>query len=150
MRLIAAFRAFFSALRAPKAEEPPADDSTHLALLSLLQQSGRLVDFFQEEISQYSDEQVGAAVRQLHEGCARRLEELVAIRPLCEEREGERITIPKGYDPSEYQLVGKVSGAPPYEGVIRHRGWRAHRLALPKRVGDWKRDVVAPIEVELA
>jgi len=149
MRLFAAFRAFFNVLRGIEEKPSEGGDSPHLALLSLLQQSGRLVDFLKEEISQYSDEQVGAAVRQLHEGCAGRLEELVAIRPLAEEQEGAKITIPKGYDPSHYQLVGKVKGDPPYEGVVRHRGWKAHRLSLPSQVGGWQRDVVAPVEVEI-
>ena len=38
-------------------------------LLQLLQKHGRLVDFIFEDIDTYSDEQVGAGVRVVHQGC---------------------------------------------------------------------------------
>src|SRR6187200_700467 len=38
-----------------------------LQMLSILQRDARLIDFLMEDISGYSDDQVGAAVRSLHE-----------------------------------------------------------------------------------
>ena len=37
--------------------------------LAILQEQGRLVDFLMDDIKGYSDAQVGAAARVLHEGC---------------------------------------------------------------------------------
>src|SRR5437867_4767902 len=51
---------------APAPPSPPAkaepDDGAALRLLATLQQEGRLVDFLEEDIGPYSDEQIGAAV----------------------------------------------------------------------------------------
>ena len=45
----------------PKAQAGPADGAVQI--LSVLQRDARLVDFLMEDIGAYSDEQVGAAVR---------------------------------------------------------------------------------------
>ena len=50
--------------------------------LVLLQREGRLVDFLKEDISSYSDEQVGAAVRQIHASCSKVLNENFALLSL--------------------------------------------------------------------
>ena len=47
--------------RLPKPAAGPADGAVQI--LSVLQRDARLVDFLMEDISAYSDEQVGAAVR---------------------------------------------------------------------------------------
>lgn len=160
-RLINAFKAFFKALGAPEdaqrflsakaqqAPKPEQSDRSHLRLLALLQQSGRLVDFFQEDISSYSDAQVGAAVRQLHEGCSKSLEEMVTIRPVFEEQEGAQVSIPAGYDPSRIKIVGSVKGEPPFTGELVHAGWQVMRQALPKTVGKQDSDILQPAEVEV-
>lgn len=160
MKWTLAFKAFFKALKEPtKAQEFLSDespkqleqssDSSHLRLLSYLQQSGRLVDFFKEDIEGYSDAQVGAAVRKIHQDCRQVIEDLVTLRPLKDEQEGATIQIPKGYNPSEIKIVGKVKGEPPFTGVLVHRGWKAHKRTLPKKVGEHSIDVVAPAEVEI-
>ena len=94
---------------------------------------------------------MGAAVRQVHEKCQKTLEELVTLRPLLEEEEeGKAFTVPEGYDPSEIKVVGHVKGSPPFQSVLRHRGWKAHKISLPKRVGEAKREVICPAEVEVS
>src|SRR4030095_9351887 len=45
--------------------EPP---DRAIQMLALLQRDGRLVDFLSEDVAPYSDEQIGAAVRAVHEG----------------------------------------------------------------------------------
>ena len=155
-----AFKAFFRTFKSPekarlfiedKGQPKPAEagDQSHLRLLYYLQHSGRLVDFIKEDIGPYNDAQIGAAVRKIHQDCAQLLEELVTIRPLREENEGMTIQIPKGYNPAEIKIVGKIKGDPPFTGKLIHRGWKVHKLSLPKRTGDQTTDVICPAEVEI-
>lgn len=124
------------------------EDLVHLRLLAALQRVGRLVDFLQEDIEGFDDAQVGAAVREVHRSCRQCLEELVTLRPLLAEGEGDEIRIPKGYDAARIKLVGKVSGEPPYVAHVVHRGWEAKKRRLPPATaaGDV---IVAPAEVEV-
>ncbi len=160
MKLGIAIKAFIKAFKDPKRAEQFIDDSlspkqieegdlSHLRLLSYLQHAGRLVDFLKEDISEFQDAQVGAAVKKIHEACSASLEELVAIRPCLSGQEGEQITIAKGYDPSAIKVVGKVKGEPPYQGTIMHRGWKAQKRSLPKGQGDHIKDIIYPAEVEV-
>lgn len=161
MKWKVAFRAFFYAFKHPlelanfldrkepkKVEAAPLE-YTHLRLLSLLQGSSRLVDFLKEEISSFSDAEVGAAVRQIHADSAKTLEEIVTIRPTLDETEGSNFTVPAGYDPAVIKVTGKVKGEPPFKGKIRHRGWKAHKLSLPKQLGEYNREIIWPAEVEI-
>ncbi len=151
MSLIRAFKAFFQAFK--KQEEAPqispSCDLGHLRLLALLQKEGRLIDFLKEDISSYSDAQIGAAVRNIHSKCCESLEEFVTLRPLFSEEEGATVTIPQGFDPSTVKITGKVKGEPPYQGILRHKGWKAHKEALPKQIHQGDRSVVCPAEVEI-
>ena len=158
MSLILAFKAFIKALKSPKEAEKfvnnqkvvtEKSDYSHLRLLSLLQQSGRLIDFLKEDISSYQDSQIGAAVRKIHQECGKNLEELVTIRPIMEENEGQQVTIEKGYDPSTIKIVGKVKGEPPFTGKLVHKGWKAHKKSLPKQTGLLVSEVIHPAEVEI-
>ncbi len=66
-----------------------------------------------------------------------------------EENEGSTIKVPVGYDPTQIKIVGQVRGDPPLSGVIRHRGWKAHKRSLPKKVGEQSSDIICPAEVEV-
>ena len=149
MRLLQAIKAFFAALKQPEVKAPETTDPSHLRLLALLQRSGRLIDFLKEDIKGYSDAQIGAAVRKIHAETSSCLEEMVTIRPLFEQSEGSSVTIAHGFDPSEVKLVGNVKGEAPYKGVLRHKGWKAHKISLPKQAGEWKREVLCPAEIEI-
>jgi hypothetical protein len=127
---------------------PPPDESA-LRLLGVLQEEGRLVDFLEEDLTSYPDEQIGAAVRGIHEGCRKALRERVAIEPVLRGAEGETVTVDAGFDPAAIRLTGNVTGAPPFRGVLRHAGWRATRAAVPERRGH-DPHVLAPAEVEIA
>lgn len=151
MRLLKAFKAFYNELLG-KVESPPKPietkpDPSHLQLLAILQHSGRLVDFLKEDITGYSDGDIGAAVRKIHADCADCLEELVTIRPLIDENEGSKITVGAGYDASAIKLVGNVKEAP-FSGIVVHRGWKAHKKSLPKQASV-THEVIAPAEVEI-
>lgn len=161
MRIFLAFKAFFLALKNPelveklfdeKKEEPkslPGGDCSHLRLLNLMQESSRFVDFLKEDLSTFDDAQIGAAARKIHEECGKCLEDLVTVRPLMEEGEGDKITIPQGYDSSKIKVVGKIIGNPPYTGILIHKGWKAHKRSLPKKIGDQTTDVICPAEIEI-
>jgi hypothetical protein len=139
MGLGLAIKAFFKALKNSKeAEEFLGDkkeekvkikeaDTSHLRLLHMLQNSGRFIDFLKEDIVPFSDAQVGAVVRSIHEECGKSLENFVTIRPIFEEKEGDMITVAEGFDPSEVKIVGNVKGNPPYNGVLRHKYKREDR-----------------------
>lgn len=161
-RFILAIKAFFKAFKDPakarqfveggcKEVRAPVEsaDQSHLRLLTMLQQSARLIDFLKEDLSSFDDAQVGAAVRKIHTDCSKCLEELVTVRPVMEENEGAKINVPQGYDPAKIKVVGKVKGEPPFTGFLVHKGWKAHKRSLPKKVGEQMTDVICPAEVEI-
>ncbi len=141
---------------APKVEAPPPKPivlreptpEAALQLLGLFQAEARLLDFL-EDISAYSDADVGAAARIVHEGCRKVLKEYFDITPVRSEEEGTRITVPKGFDSSEIRLTGNIVGTPPFSGVLVHRGWRATKVKLPQLAEGHRVDILAPAEVEL-
>ena len=137
--------------REVEAAAPPRPTrSDALTLLAVLQREGRLVDFLQEPIDGYSDAQIGAAVRDVHKGCSVALGRMMGLEPLVGDAEGSRITVPSGFDPQVYRLVGHVTGEPPHQGALRHHGWKAGRCVVPDWTGsDAAALVVAPAEVEL-
>jgi hypothetical protein len=168
-RLGLAFRCFFRVLggrplpeeltgQVPPPALPPAttpppraqdDSAAAVQLLSLLQKEGRLLDFLQEDIDGYSDEQVGAAVRTIHSSCREVLREHVGLEPVLPGAEESRVTVDPGFDPSRVRLIGNVTGNPPFAGILRHHGWRATALSLPKLPSGFDPSVIAPAEVEL-
>jgi hypothetical protein len=120
-----------------------------LQLLGLLQQEGRLVDFLEEDVAQYSDAEIGAAVRVVHEGCRKALHEHITLQPIRQETEGARITLEPGFDASSVRPTGNLVGEPPFSGTLAHRGWRASEVRLPKLAEGHDVRVIAPAEVEL-
>ncbi|MFN0065658.1 MAG: DUF2760 domain-containing protein [Chlamydiales bacterium] len=103
----------------------PQKQGATLDVLSHLQREGRLVDFLQEDISGFSDQEVGAAVRKIHEDCHKFLATQLKISPLLSDREGSVVTVQSGYNPLEIKVVGNVKGKAPYRGVVKHGGWKA-------------------------
>ena len=142
-------------LRAPAAAPraapmPPADKGDRaIQILSILQRDGRLIDFFTEDISPYSDAQIGAAVRDLQQSCRQSLERYVKLEPVLDTTEGESVTVQEGFDPSTIKLVGSVAGKPPIRGLLRHRGWRVKEVNLPPLLDGSARSIIAPAEVEV-
>jgi hypothetical protein len=135
-----------------EAAGPPAPArSEALTLLAVLQREGRLIDFLQEPIEGFADAQIGAAVRDVHKGCAGAIDRMFALRPLTDSAEGSAFEVPADADPLRYRLVGNVAGEPPFRGTLRHHGWAAGRCEVPTWSGsDDTSAVVAAVEVELA
>jgi hypothetical protein len=140
------------ALSAPSSAAPaapaPVVSSDALQLLSLLQREGRFVDFVQQEIAAFSDAEIGAAARVVHEGCRRALHQHGRIVSVRAEAEGAPLTLERASE--DVKLVGNVAGSAPFRGVLRHRGWRVEELTLPKLVGTHDPKLVAPAELELS
>jgi hypothetical protein len=133
----------------PQAVLQEAGPDSALVLLSLLQKEGRFLDFLQEEVSSYSDHEVGAAARVVHDGCRRVLNDHLSIAPVRNEAEGSRVTLAKGFDPSAERPTGQVVGEPPFTGSLVHRGWRAVEVRLPQVASSRDVRILAPAEVEL-
>ena len=116
-------------------------------VLALLQRDGRLVDFLMEDLTTYSDAQVGAAARDVHSGCRAALSRYLTLTPVLDDEEGASVVIEQSTDPARVKLVGNVAGTP-QRGILRHRGWEATRVELPPLPGAG-RAIVAPAEVEI-
>lgn len=129
---------------APKPQAGPADGAVQI--LSVLQRDARLVDFLMEDISAYSDEQVGAAVRDVQQQSRQTLERYLKLQPVIDGVEGD-FTKTDGLAASQVKLVGNV---PPSGkaagGVLRHRGWKAEKVDLPALPPG---SVLAPAEIEV-
>jgi hypothetical protein len=175
-RILLAFRAFFALLFSgklpddmlgqlglivkpapvppapPKPEIKPEDGA--LQLLGILQRDARLLDFFMEDIAPYSDEQVGAAARDVHTHTRDILIRNFALAPVIDAVEGSVANAPDGgsahSNAALVKYIGNVpaSGKPP-AGVLRHKGWRATAIALPKLNSRQDLAVLAPAEIEV-
>jgi len=167
-RIGLAFRCFFRILGGksvpeealPPKEEPLAlppveadegdDYARAIQMLGLLQKDGRLIDFLQEDIADYDDAQIGAAVRNIHRDCKNVLDEHLSLEAVMPNEEDEKVTVEPGFDPSTVRLIGNVTGEPPFSGVLRHHGWRAKDTKLPDLPESGDQTVIAPAEVELS
>ena len=126
-----------------------ASPDAALQLLALLQRDARLIDFTQEDLSGYSDADIGGAARVVHEGCSKVLREHFSLAPVRTEAEGSRLTLPPGFDARAVRLTGHVVGQAPFSGQLSHRGWRATEVRLPKLAEGQDVTVLAQAEVEL-
>ena len=173
MSISTAFKAFFSALfnseaseriakalageSAPSLPAPekkktptPPDRSPAVTLLATLQREARLLDFLMEPLDEYSDDQVGAAVRDIHRDTGETLKRLFAIEPVLAETEGETVDVPEGFDSGVYHLTGNIGGTPPLNGELIHAGWKVTKTDLPEFAGTkGAAKIVAPAEVEI-
>jgi hypothetical protein len=118
-----------------------------LQILSIMQRDARLVDFLMEDISGYSDDQVGAAVRELHDQCRDAVGRYVTLAPVIDGVEGTYSKAPGGADLVKF--VGNVPAQPPAGGTLRHKGWRASKVDLPALPAKQDVSVIAPAEIEI-
>lgn len=120
-----------------------------LHLLSILQRDARFMDFVFEKLDQFEDAQIGAAVRNIHENSYKTISKYLSPKPVIDNDEGDTITIDKGFDPSAIKLAGNVTGEPPFQGVLRHKGWQAGELELPVLSERENSLIISPAEVEI-
>jgi hypothetical protein len=170
-RIVLAFRSFFAILfsgrlpadlaqalglgvpkAAPAAPKPqpqarPSDGA--LQILGILQRDSRLIDFLMEDISAYSDDQVGAAVRTLHDQSRESLNRYLHLAPVIDAVEGSFTKIETN-DPAVVKLLGNVPVSGKAQGgLLRHKGWRAEKIDLPALAAGQSAAILAPAEVEI-
>jgi hypothetical protein len=167
-RISYAFRAFFSILfggtlaadiaqafgyskampvKAPSPPKPQAGPSAGaVQILGILQREARLVDFLMEDIGAYADDQIGAAVRDVHDQARQALDRYMRLQPVIDGVEGT-FAKTEGADKAALKFIGKVppSGTAP-GGLLRHKGWKAEKVDLPPT---GPTDVLAPAELEI-
>jgi hypothetical protein len=137
-----------SAAPAKPAGQPLPSDGA-LQILGILQRDSRLIDFLMEDISAYSDEQVGAAVRNLHDQSRESLSRYLSLAPVIDGVEGS-FTKLESSDPATVKLLGNVPASGKASGgVLRHKGWRAEKIELPPLPSGQSATVIAPAEVEI-
>jgi uncharacterized protein DUF2760 len=168
-RIVLAFRCFFNILFAgslspevlseldpakreakPAAPPEPAAKTSDgaLQLLAILQRDSRLIDFLMEDIAAYSDDQVGAAVREMHDQCRDSVARYLTLQPVIDGVEGTFTKTPST-DPSLVKFVGNVPAKPPTGGILRHKGWRAEKVELPQLSSRQDTAILAPAEIEI-
>jgi hypothetical protein len=134
--------------QAPAPKKPARSEA--VTLLAALQREARFIDFVKESLDGLSDEQIGAAVRDIHRNLAAVINRMFGPKPVLSESEGATIEVPQGFDAGKYRLVGKVAGDPPFHGTLTHHGWQVGSCQLPEWTGtDAAASIIAPAEVEI-
>ena len=134
---------------APKSTTQARPQDGAVQILGILQRDARLIDFLMEDISAYSDDQVGAAVRTLHDQSRETLNRYVRLAPVIDGVEGTFSKVDAS-EPAAVKLLGNVpaSGKAP-GGLLRHKGWRAEKVDLPPLASGAGASIVAPAEIEV-
>ena len=120
-----------------------------LQLLSLLQKEARFIDFIKEDVTSYSDADIGIAARVVHEGCNKAINEHFTLAAIRNEQEGSKVTLPQGFDAGAVRLIGNITGAAPFTGTLIHKGWQVTNIRLPKLTQGHNATILAAAEVEL-
>ena len=137
-------------VKAPEAPKINASDGA-LQILHILQRDSRWIDFLMEDITSYDDEQIGSAVRSIHDDCRASLNRHLTLAPVIDGVEGtyQKLDPSKAPDPNRIKLIGNVPAAGKVPGgTLRHRGWMASSVNLPP-LGKQDTSVLAPAEVEV-
>jgi hypothetical protein len=131
----------------PAAPPPARTSDGALQILAILQRDSRLLDFLMEDVSSYSDDQIGAAVRELHDQCRDSINRYVRLEPVIDGVEGTFTKAPSS-DPGVVRFVGNVPAKPPTGGLLRHKGWKAAKIDLPAATRQ-DAGIIAPAEIEI-
>jgi hypothetical protein len=126
-----------------------SEPQSALQLLAVMQKEGRLIDFINQEVNDFSDDQVAAAARVVHAGVKTAIEQYVEFAPVSDIPEGEAISLAEKFDKNEYRLTGNIVGTGPFNGTLIHKGWKVTSINFPLLAKNNDLHVVAPAEVEL-
>lgn len=142
--------------KSPAATAAPKVDVSDgaLQLLALLQRDARLLDFLMEDVSPYSDEQVGAAVRNIHESSRATLKRYLSLQPVIDGVEGAVTQLSAAgvlkNDPGAIKLLGNVPADGNVKaGTLRHKGWKVEKIELPVLPPKANLKILAPAEIEV-
>lgn len=137
-----------AAAPAPAAAPTVRTSDGALQMISILQRDSRLIDFLMEDVTSYSDDQIGAAVRELHDQCRDALGRYMKLEPVIDGVEGTYAKVPSK-DPNVVKFVGNVPAKAPEGGTLRHKGWRASKIDLPSLMPKQDAAIIAPAEIEI-
>ena len=146
-----------TALPTSEAQEPVTakipklhTDGSAIQMLAELQKEGRLIDFLEEDLSQYEDEEIGSSVRTIHEGCKKVMDQCLKKEKIIDQEEESSVRVNGDYDVHELKLSGRVSDKFPLKGVLVHPGWKVTSFKLKERSSNSSaQQVLAPAEVEI-
>lgn len=127
----------------------PARSTEPLRLLALLQREARLVDLLLEDLSGCDDAQVGAGVRGVLGKARAAMLEHLKLEPCLPGQENDKVTVPPGFAPGSITLTGQVAGNPPFQGILKHPGWKVKDYTLPEPLKGQDGWVIVPAEVEV-
>jgi hypothetical protein len=135
-------------------EAPARPEQGAMQLLGLLQRDARLLDFFMEDIAPYSDEQVGAAVRNVHAQSRESLQRHFKLAPIIDGVEGTFSKVDSAgamaKDAAAIKFIGNVPAqGKPSGGLLRHKGWRVDSASMPALSPKMNPAILAPAELEV-
>lgn len=131
-----------------KSEDKKSYQHGAVQLLAEFQKEGRLIDFLEEDLDQYQDEEIGSSVRSIHEGCKKVLDHNFDKEKIIDQEEESSYRIDQGYNSHHIKLSGRVRDSFPLKGTLVHPGWKINQIQLkerPKAI----RDILTPAEVEI-
>jgi hypothetical protein len=134
-----------SAQPTPAQPTPPAR-SEAITLLSALQREARLVDLIQEDLSAFSDAQVGAAARPCLQQCKSTLDRTLGLHSVSQGPEGSMVDVGADTSPARFQWIGEGTGT---SGKLVHQGWQASKVELADWTGDpADANIIAPAQLQ--
>ena len=135
---------------APVREVKASDGAQQL--LGILQRDARLVDFLMEDIATFTDDQIGGAVRGIHEQSATVLKRYFQLAPVIDGVEGTNTsaTAAGALAQEGVKFLGNVPAkGKPTAGTLRHKGWKIEKINLPAIPGGQNLSVLAQAEIEI-
>lgn len=131
----------------PKPEVKPEDGA--LQLLSLLQRESRILDFLMEDFTPFTDDQIGAAARDVQSNARDVLTRHFAPGPVIDAVEGTTVKAPAG-GAGMTKFIGNVPATgQPSTGILRHKGWKANSVTMPRLGSRAEMAILAPAEIEV-
>lgn len=134
---------------APTIAAPAKPSGESLRLLAILQTDARLIDFLMENLSAAPADAVKNGVMEVQKKAVAALNKHLVLEPILAGTEGDRVTVPKGFDPSAISVLGQVTGEPPFVGELQHPGWKVKEIKLPTGTDGRDLFVIQPAEVQM-
>ena len=141
--------AIFPEAKIQPSPKPSLQQNAAITLLAALQREARFIDFIQEPLSGFSDAQIGAAARTVHDDCAKVLQRFFDLQPVIDQPDESPVEI-TAENASMFQLTGNLNQPFPCQGKLIHPGWKAAKTDLPTWDGQPETAlIVTPSEIEI-
>ena len=90
-------------------------------VLAEMQKEGRLIDFLEEDLSEYEDDEIGSSVRTIHEGCKRALEKICQREKVIDQEEESSVSKSKSQSVSVTEFCSVWLFNPEHRVVLSER-----------------------------